>query len=229
MLRCILACDLLGGVVVRGVRGERDRYRPIGEYSRIVSTSDPDEMIAAMRPRETYVADLDRITGRGDSLPIITRLSKLTRVMADAGVSRREDVGQVRAAARSVILGTETAPLALIRECQGPDVVVSVDMKGGRMMARDPALDLPPLEVVKLLDGLELGGLILLDVARVGSGEGVDFGLLEAAAAASRHDVIAGGGVRGPEDLDRVRDAGGAGAIVASAVHAGAIPLKTLR
>ena len=33
MMRCILACDLMGGVVVRGVRGERDRYRPISEYS----------------------------------------------------------------------------------------------------------------------------------------------------------------------------------------------------
>jgi phosphoribosylformimino-5-aminoimidazole carboxamide ribotide isomerase len=82
--------------------------------------------------------------------------------------------------------------------------------------------------VVKLLDGLELGGIVLLDVARVGSGEGVDLGLLEAAASASRHGVIAGGGVRNVDDLDRIGAAGGAGAIVASAVHSGAIPLKVL-
>lgn len=227
-MRCILACDLLGGVVVRGVRGERDRYRPIGEYSQIVATSIPEEVIRAMRPRETYVADLDRITGKGDNLQVIRELSKLTRTMVDAGIRCPEDVRQVRAAARTVILGTETASLALIRECQGPDVVVSVDMKGGQMMAGDPAFAVPPLAVVKMLDDLELDAIILLDVARVGSGEGLDFGLLAAAASASRHEVIAGGGVRDAEDLDRIGAAGGSGAIVASAVHSGAIPLQVL-
>jgi phosphoribosylformimino-5-aminoimidazole carboxamide ribotide isomerase len=92
-----------------------------------------------------------------------------------------------------------------------------------------PALRLSPLEVVRLLDDYALDAIILLDVARVGACEGVDFGLLGAAAAASRHEIIAGGGVRDPEDLDRIGAAGGAGAIVASAIHAGAIPQQFLR
>jgi phosphoribosylformimino-5-aminoimidazole carboxamide ribotide isomerase len=229
MMRCILALDLLGGVVVRGVRGERDRYRPISEYSRIVTTAEPLEVISAMKPRETYIADLDRITGRGDNLPLIRELSKVTRTMVDAGAAMPEDVARLRSAVHSVILGTETASLALIRECRSSGIVVSVDMKGGRMMAGDPALRLSPLEVVKMLDDLALDAIILLDVARVGSGEGIDFGLLEAAASASRHPIIAGGGVRDMDDLDRIRAAGGAGAIVASAVHSGAIPLQVLR
>jgi phosphoribosylformimino-5-aminoimidazole carboxamide ribotide isomerase len=102
-------------------------------------------------------------------------------------------------------------------------------MKGGRMMAGDPALRLTPIEVVKLLDDLALDAIVLLDVARVGSGEGIDFRLLEQAASASRHPVIVGGGVRDLDDLDRIQAAGGAGAIVASAVHSGAIPLQVLR
>jgi len=228
MMRCILACDLLGGVVVRGVRGERERYRPIDEYSKVVTTSAPLEVIRAMRPRETYIADLDRITGRGDNLATIASLSRLTHTMADVGVTAPGDAVQVRQAAHAVILGTETAPLSLIRQCQGAGVVVSVDMRGGRLMACDPALQLPPLEVVRLLDDLALDAIILLDVARVGSGEGIDFDLLGRAAFASRHPIIAGGGVRDGEDLDRIAAAGGAGAIVASAVHSGAIPLDVL-
>lgn len=228
-MRCILACDLMGGIVVRGVRGERDRYRPISEYSQLVATPDPVDVIRTIRPRETYIADLDRITGRGDSLQIIAGLSKLTRTMADAGVSDRQGFETVKQVSRSVILGTETASLALIEACQGSDVVVSVDMRGGRMMAKDPALDVSPLQVVAMLDGMELDSIILLDVARVGSGEGVDFALLEAAASESRHQIIAGGGVRDMEDLDRISAAGCAGAIVASAVHSGRIPLEVLR
>ncbi len=229
MMRCILACDLMGGIVVRGVRGERDRYRPISEYSKIVATPAPEEVIRAIRPRETYIADLDRIMGRGDSLPIIAGLSKLTRTIVDAGVSDRQGFETVKRVSGSVIMGTETASLALIEACQGANVAVSVDMKGGRMMAKDPMLDVTPLQAIAMLDGLELDAIILLDIARVGSGEGVDFALLEAAATESRHQVIVGGGVRDMEDLDRISAAGGAGAIIASAVHSGRIPLDILR
>jgi phosphoribosylformimino-5-aminoimidazole carboxamide ribotide isomerase len=229
MMRCILALDLLGGVVVRGIRGDRDRYRPINEYSKVVATSVPAEVIRIMRPRETYIADLDCITGRGDNMSAIAELSKVTRTMVDAGARLPGDVARLRPVSRSVILGTETASLALIRECHGSDVILSVDMKSGQMVAGDPALRLSPLEVVRMLDDYTLDAIILLDVARVGSGEGIDFDLLASAASASRHPIIAGGGVRDPEDLDRIAAAGGAGAIVASAVHSGAIPLQVIR
>jgi phosphoribosylformimino-5-aminoimidazole carboxamide ribotide isomerase len=96
-------------------------------------------------------------------------------------------------------------------------------------MAGDPSLRLSPLDVVRLLDDYTLDAIILLDVARVGSGEGIDFDQLASAASASRHPIIAGGGVRDVEDLDRIAAAGGAGAIVASAVHSGAIPLQVIR
>ena len=229
MFRCILACDLKGGVVVRGVRGEREKYRPIREFSRVVTTSEPLEMIRAMQPRETYIADLDRITGTGDHLATIAGISKLSRTMVDAGISRAEDAAPVRAVSGGIILGTETASLSLIEALQGKDVIVSVDMRHGQMMAADPALRESPMATVERLNDLELGGIILLDVARVGSGEGIDPDLLHAAVSASKHPVIVGGGVRDVRDLEQTEQAGAAGAIVASAVHSLAIPLDYLR
>lgn len=228
MVRCILACDLLGGVVVRGVRGERDRYRPVSEYSRVVDTSSPVEMIMAMKPKETYVADLDRITGRGSNLDTIDSLSQMTRIMADTGIAKKSDATATGEVSQSIILGTETASLSLIEECQGTNTIVSVDMKHGRMMACDSAFMLSPLEVVRKLNILDLEAIILLDVGRVGSGEGVDLDFLKNAVSASRHDVIVGGGVRGPEDLDETGRCGCKAAIVASAVHSGALPLSVL-
>ncbi len=41
---------------------------------------------------ETYIADLDRIMGRGDNLPVIAGLSQITRTMVDAGAATPEDV-----------------------------------------------------------------------------------------------------------------------------------------
>jgi len=71
--------------------------------------------------------------------------------------------------------------------------------------------------------------LLLLDLARVGTGCGADLGLIEAL----RRDfpelrLLAGGGVLARGDLDRMRDAGCDGALVASAIHAGTITATDL-
>jgi phosphoribosylformimino-5-aminoimidazole carboxamide ribotide isomerase len=228
-MRCILACDLKGGNVVKGVRGEREIYRPISESSRIVHTSDPVDMIREIGPRETYIADLDRITGTGDHLKVIRVLSGMTGTMADIGVSGMPDFKMALNASRLAILGTETASLNVIEQCQGERTVVSLDMKHGKTMYADPALAMAPLDVLKLLNGLELDSVILLDVGRVGSGEGVDVPFVTAAISASKHDIIIGGGVRDVTDLELLESCGVAGAIIASAVHDGRIPLKMLR
>lgn len=229
MIRCILALDLKGGIVVRGVRGEREKYRPISETSTLVDTPVPEDVISAIRPKETYIADLDRITGSGNNLDIIESLSKLTRTMSDTGASCAEDAIEARMISHAVILGTETAPMSLIRECQGKRTIVSLDMKDGKMLFRDRAFNVSPLEALEAMNEFELGGVILLDLSRVGSGEGIDPGQVESAVSVSRHDIIVGGGVRGVEDLELIERHGASGAIIASAVHSGKVPVSMLR
>jgi phosphoribosylformimino-5-aminoimidazole carboxamide ribotide isomerase len=228
-MRCILACDLKGGIVVKGVKGEREKYLPVNLSSRIVNTSSPADLINSIRPKETYIADLDRIMGVGDHLDTIKAMSRMTETMADTGISSVADFELTLGVAGSAVLGTETAPLSVIEQCQGKHTVVSLDMKHGKTMHCDPALDMAPLDVLKLLDGLELNAVILLDIGRVGSGEGIDVPLVTSAASASKHDIIVGGGVRDMADLDLLKTCGASGAIVASAVHDGKIPLELLR
>lgn len=229
MIRCILACDLKGGLVVRGIKGDRENYRPIGETSLAVKSSAPLDVIRAMRPKETYVADLDRIMGRGDHFKVVKEMSALTRVMLDAGVSSAADVETAKRSASTVILGTETAPMSLIREYGGRGVVLSLDMKNGMTMAADAALRVPPLQALERLNDVELDAVILLDIGRVGAMGGVDLGLVESAVSASKHDIIVGGGVRSVEDLDAVEKAGASGAVVASSIHDGRIPLSSIQ
>ncbi len=228
-MRCILACDLKGGIVVKGVRGERDKYGPIAQSSKIVDVSAPAEVIGKIRPKETYIADLDRITGAGDHLAVIKMLSGLTRTMADIGVASVPDFSLARDAADAVILGTETAPREVIEQCQGPEAIVSLDMKNGVTMGNDPAFRMRPTQVLKLLNRYELGAVILLDVGRVGSGLGIDLPFVTDAVSISRHDIIVGGGVRNVEDLVILEKCGVSGAIVASALHDGRIPLDIVR
>ena len=69
----------------------------------------------------------------------------------------------------------------------------------------------------------------MLDLARVGSGAGFDVGLIaELHAAFADLELLAGGGVRDVDDLRALRDAGAAGALVATALHSGVIGPREL-
>ena len=70
----------------------------------------------------------------------------------------------------------------------------------------------------------------MLDLARVGSGEGPDVTLLgELHARFPDVELLAGGGVRHAADLRALAGAGAAGALVATALHGGAIGADELR
>ncbi|RQW77169.1 MAG: nickel transporter [Methanothrix sp.] len=228
-MRCIFVLDILNGAVVHAVRGERKRYEPIDRSSRIVSTSQPLRILEELKPREIYVADLNRLMREGDNWATIEAISAKTKTMADIGISDIEDLNKLPDAV-SPILGTETASLGLIKEAAlKRKIVVSIDMKGGNVLARDPLLTgLAPLQVLQVLNDLPLEAVILLEMSRVGTSSGLDLEFLEKAAAQSKHPLILGGGVKGEEDLLALEGMGFSGALVATAVHNGKIPLERI-
>ncbi len=234
-MRCIFVLDILNGAVVHALRGERKSYRPITEFSRLVSTSEPLGLLGELCPQEVYVADLNLITGKGDNLKAIGEISRMAKTMADIGISRLTDLDRLPPKV-SPVLGTETASLSLIEEAaaelirRGGRALVSIDMKRGRLLAADPGLaGQDPISLLKSLNHLDLEGVILLDLERVGASTGLDTVFLKAAAEASRHPLILGGGIKGEEDLEALEEMGFAGALLATAVHNGRIPLSKIQ
>ena len=64
----------------------------------------------------------------------------------------------------------------------------------------------------------------MLDLARVGSGRGVDSVLVQGLRRAHPHvELLAGGGIGTARELERLADAGLDGALVATALHDGRI------
>ena len=102
--------------------------------------------------------------------------------MVDAGVSEPEPArALLELGAQRVIVGTETltGPDALDRLlAELPEgVVLSVDLRDGRLLSPDPQLaGLPALDAVARLHRPGLREAIVLDLARVGSGAGPDVG-----------------------------------------------------
>jgi phosphoribosylformimino-5-aminoimidazole carboxamide ribotide isomerase len=151
----------------------------------------------------------------------------------DAGVRSLDDAKRAMALKASrVIVGLETLPsfevLSQICGAIGSDrVVFSLDMRDGQPMLAD-GVRLPSMlsaeNIARTVAASGVGTLIAIDVARVGTGRGLDVELLRRVrAAAPGLNIIAGGGVRGWTDLVDVAKAGCTGALLATALHNGQI------
>jgi phosphoribosylformimino-5-aminoimidazole carboxamide ribotide isomerase len=80
----------------------------------------------------------------------------------------------------------------------------------------------PPERVAARAAEAGVGAVIVLDLARVGTGTGLNLGLIaRVRTAVAGLTLLAGGGVRGLTDLQQLADLGCDAALVATALHDG--------
>jgi phosphoribosylformimino-5-aminoimidazole carboxamide ribotide isomerase len=183
---------------------------------------------------DIYAADLDAILDRQPQDDVTKDLASMSAPLwLDAGVRSVSDARRTLATgARRVIVGLETLPsfevLSQISDAIGKDrVVFSLDLRDGQPMVAD-GVQLPsalsPENIARTAATSGVDTLIVIDLARVGTGRGIDIDLLKRIrAAAPELHVIAGGGVREWDDLVQVAKAGCDGALIATALHNGRI------
>lgn len=225
----IFAMDIRGGVVVKGYKGDRERYEPIERHSKICKTSDPLDVIDVIKPRRTYIADLDRILGTGSNSLIIKRLGTRTSTLIDIGIRRLDDVREAERISDTAIIGTETGSLDVIRAAQSMRVAVSLDVKDGSVMSPDPALSGDPLQVVERMNLYKIRELLVLNMNLVGTKQGVDFDFIKRVIDVSGHPIVVAGGIKDTEELDKLEDLGAAGVVLSTAIHEEIIPIDLVR
>jgi len=229
----------MGGRVVRGIRGCRHKYRPI--VSQLVPSAAPRDVALALRRafgfEEIYVADLDAIAGSSPALAPYSSLHDLgLRLWVDAGPSDAASAAILEAAdVEQIVFGLETlrgpAELARAYERYGPRVIFSLDLRDGEPLGARSTWQHGDAESV--VDQAVAAGarcLIVLDLARVGAGEGVGTEELCQRIVRSHPsvEVIAGGGVRGIEDLRLLQSIGVGGVLLASVLHDGCVRREEL-
>lgn len=242
-MQIIPVLDLSRGVAVHARAGDRRRYETVQSVLAPEGNGDPVGLIRAFREilgaEECYVADLDAIQGGAVQRSLLRELATLETgfagsLLVDAGTNRPEGTLEVLSCGASeIVVGLESlhafGDLRDIVELVGPSrVIFSLDLRLGSPILH-PALQ----DASGAADALSLASqaadagirtLLLLDIGRVGTGCGVDLGLLEALRRRFPGlRLLAGGGVLTRRDLDRVHDAGCDGVLVASAIHAGRI------
>jgi phosphoribosylformimino-5-aminoimidazole carboxamide ribotide isomerase len=214
----ILALDLMKGRVVHGASGERASYRPLILPG--IPTPDPGMIVSTLSPKYLYMADLDRIMGSGnhdDAVRTCTRMVR--RSYVDRGI--RSPVDFLDEENLVNVVGTETGGQDLAGY---PGGFLSVEVRGGRVIPGGE----DPVEILSRSGGWAFEGCILLNLGKVGTGAGLLPGLEELRNACEKK-LFYGGGVGSVEDLEQLRDAGFDGAIVATGVHRGVIPLEWMR
>ncbi len=215
--------DLKSGEAVHARMGRRDEYRPIRtplcEGSAPLDVVDGLLRLAAFR--RVYVADLDAIERRGDHSAALRALAAVrpgVELWVDCGTrSLRAARSWLDVNAGALVLGSESVDGAsVVRDLRDdPRAVLSLDFRGDAFAG--PAA---------LLDDADAwpGRVVVMTLARVGAAQGPDLGrVAEIVARAGTRRVYAAGGVRDAADLRALRDAGAAGALVATALHGGAI------
>jgi phosphoribosylformimino-5-aminoimidazole carboxamide ribotide isomerase len=236
--------DLSRGIAVHARAGERSRYQRVRSVLAPAKTGDPLALVKAFRQtlgaEACYVADLDSIQGGAVQRTAIRELAQLEAgftgaLLVDAGTSQIGGAVEVLACGASeVVVGLESlhafSDLEIIVRVIGVSrVVFSLDLRLGSPMlhsALRSALDAKPDPLTLAARAIDtgVGSLLLLDVGRVGTGHGVDLGLLEELRRRfGGARLLAGGGVGTRQDLERMRDAGCDGALVATALHTGQI------
>jgi phosphoribosylformimino-5-aminoimidazole carboxamide ribotide isomerase len=227
--------DLLNGVVVRGVAGKREEYRPI--ISRLVDSPGVLSVARAFRERlglgRLYIADLDAILHERPNREAYAALANEGfELLVDAGLRNVESAESVLATGvASVIAGLETWPgpaeLAGLCNAVGAErVIFSLDLKYELPLgdlARWPRPD--PLAIGSCAVEAGIQELLVLDLAQVGTGGGVTTTALcrRLRDCFPRLRVVTGGGVRNVADLETLAAAGIDGVLVASALHDGSL------
>jgi len=241
-MRLIPVLDLMNGLVVHGIRGERSQYRPV--ESCLTSSAAPLPVARALQAetgcREFYIADLDALqcTG-GDHRDHIAELAGglSAELWVDAGITDVASAQRIlNYGAGKIIICTESLPDPAILDAIAKAIdygrmVFSIDIVNGRVISKAPFLKgLSPLDALEIVSGQGWLNFILLTLDHVGTGSGPDWDLLETARRRfPQLTFFAGGGIRTPADIGRLISLDINGALVATSLHRGWITARQIK
>jgi phosphoribosylformimino-5-aminoimidazole carboxamide ribotide isomerase len=238
-MKIIPVIDVLNGIVVHGIRGERKKYQPL--KSLLCNSCDPVAIAASFETlgfSSLYLADLDAIMDNSPNYATYTKISENTSLtlMVDAGISdinKAENVLQTGVS--TIVVGSETlTSLDFVKNAVNKfgknKVVVSIDQKNGKLLgASESVSSLDAVSFAKQLEALGVCQIILLELDRVGTEHGTNFSLMNAIQKTTKLEVIVGGGIRSIQEMENLRESGISRALVATVLHNGKVTVDDLR
>ncbi|TAK63265.1 HisA/HisF-related TIM barrel protein [Methylobacter sp.] len=220
-MKIIPVIDLKDGVVVHARQGNREHYQPIN--TDLCKSSDIYQVIEAFLDVYAfdtfYIADLNAITDQGDHNQLITEvLSRFpqTTFWVDKGYQKYNQDAQLPGNYLPV-LGSESYRNETILEIEAfeNNFILSLDYSNSNALGAESLFSDPTFWPKNI---------IIMTLGRVGSNQGPDMDkLAEFCRQYPDKNFIAAGGIRDKLDCILLNEAGIFQALVASALHTGAI------
>ncbi len=227
-MRIIAAIDILGGSVVRLVKGD--------PANKIVYSSDPVETARkweAAGADMLHVVDLDAALSTGSNSEAVSRVAEAIKIPVQiAGGIRSQDAAEVMLSKASrIVIGTmaysdQEAVRRLVKKFPGR-VVISIDQAGGNVMVKgwkeSAGVRVP--DAISLFKSMGIEEFLLTSVERDGTLEGPDIPTLSDAVRSGVR-IIASGGISSIEDVVRVRCVGCSSVILGKAMYDGKVSIE---
>ena len=238
-MKIIPVIDVLNGIAVHGIKGERKRYQPLSSI--LYSSSEPVELASVFDSlgfTDLYLADLDAILGKSANFNIYNEIITKTSLdlMVDTGVSDIATADEVLATGVSkIVIGTETLERLdfvshAVNTFGNDRIVVSIDQKEGKILSlSDSIISMDVLSIAQKLVDLGVSQIILLDLDRVGTEYGTNQELLRTILDVTKVDLLVGGGITSLQELIELKNLDIYGALVATVLHKGKLTIDELK
>ncbi len=237
-MKIVPVIDVLNGVAVHGIRGERKRYQPL--KSLLCKSADPLEIASAFESlgfSSLYLADLDAILGKSVNFSVYRQIMTQTslELMVDAGIADITKAEVLATDVTKIVIGSETlTALDFVSQAVsafGEDkVVVSIDRKDGKLLSASEAIaSMDAVSFAQKLARIGVRQIILLDLDRVGTEHGINRTVMKNILEKTGVEVLVGGGIRSLQELEELRKLGVSGALVATVLHNGKLTVDELK
>jgi len=229
-MKVIAAVDIMGGSVVRLVKGD--------PANKTVYSSDPVETAKkweAAGADMLHIVDLDAAFASGSNAELTARIAGAVRipVQVAGGIRSPEKAEEMLSKASRVVLGTMAysnpeAVRKLVKKYPSR-IVISVDQAGGKVMVKGwkESTDTKVADAISQFASMGVGEFLLTSIERDGTLQGPDIGTLADAAASAR--IIASGGIASVLDIVKVRSAGCSSVILGKAMYDGRVGIEKVK
>lgn len=229
-MRIIPAIDVMGGSVVRLVKGNAEE--------KIVYGSDPAEMAKkweAAGADMLHVVDLDAAFGAGSNSEAIAKLVSAVRVPVQVagGIRTVEAAKEALEKAARVVIGTmaysDPEAVRKLAKKHAGRIVISIDQAGGKVMVKGwkESAGVKVEDAISQFLAMGIEDFLLTSIERDGTLEGPDvMTLAQAVAFNGKARIIASGGIASVEDVVRMKSVGCSAVILGKAMYDGKVSIE---
>jgi phosphoribosylformimino-5-aminoimidazole carboxamide ribotide isomerase len=229
-MKVLAAVDIMGGSVVRLVRGNPDDKV---EYSNDpVETARKWESVGADM---LHIVDLDAAFSTGSNSELIAKISQAVRIPLQiaGGIRSLEKAEEMLSMASRVVIGTmayrEPEVIRKLVKKNADRVTISVDQMGGMVMVKGwkESTGTTVADAISQFLAVGVDEFLLTSIDRDGTLQGPDIKTLADAAVSAR--IIASGGISSIEDVIKIRSAGCSSVIIGKAMYDGKVSIEKVK